>query len=176
MVKKSHTSGNIPSCSSKLPECGIAIDFAAVQLLSHIWFFVTPWIAACQASLSFTISHSLLTLMSVELVMPSNHLILCHPLLLLPSIFSSIRIFFNEWALLIRWPKDWASASDLPRNIQDWFPLGLNDLVSLLSEGLSRDFSSTTVWKHQFFVTQPSLWSKLLLTSIHDYWKNDSFD
>ena len=79
--------------------------FSSVQLLSHVWLFLTPWTAACQASLSFTISQSLLTLMSVESVMPFNHLILCHPLLLLPSIFPSIRVFSNESALRIRWPK-----------------------------------------------------------------------
>ena len=76
-----------------------------VQSMSSVWLFVTPWTAACQASLSFTISWSLLKLMSIESVMPSNHLILCHPLLLLPSIFPSIRVFSNESALLISWPK-----------------------------------------------------------------------
>ena len=76
-----------------------------VQSLSHVRLFVTPWTAACQASLSITNSWSLLKLMSIELVMPSNHLILCHPLLLLPSIFASIRVFYSESALHIRWPK-----------------------------------------------------------------------
>ena len=78
---------------------------SSVQLLSHVWLFVTPWTAAWQASLSFTISQSLLRLTSIESLMPSNHLILCHPLLLLPSIFPSIRVFSNESALHIRWPK-----------------------------------------------------------------------
>ena len=82
--------------------------FSSVQLLSHVWFFATPWTAACQASLSITNSQSLPKPMSVELVMPSNHLILCHPLLLLPSIFPSIRVFCNESALHIRWPKYWS--------------------------------------------------------------------
>ena len=77
----------------------------AVQLLSHVWFFGTAWTAVCQASLSFTNSQSLLKLMSMESMMPSNHLILCHTLLLLPSIFPSIRVFSNESALHIRWPK-----------------------------------------------------------------------
>ena len=77
-----------------------------VQSLSHVQLFATPWTAAHQASLSFTISQSLFKLMSIRLVMPSNHLILCHPLLLLPSTFPSIRIFSNELALCIRWPKD----------------------------------------------------------------------
>ena len=80
----------------------------AVQSPSHVWLFVTPWTAARQASLSFTISWGLLRLMSIELVMLSNHLFLCHPLLLLPSIFPRIRVFSNESALCIRWPKYWS--------------------------------------------------------------------
>ena len=82
-------------------------QFSSFQSLSCIWPFATPWIAAGQASLSITNSQSLLKLMSIELVMPSNYLILCCPLLLLPSIFPSIRVFSNESALRIRWPKDW---------------------------------------------------------------------
>ena len=85
----------------------LMVPFSAVQLLSHIWLFATPWTATCQASLSFTISRSLLKLMSIKSVMPSNHLILC-PLLLLPSILSSIRIFSKESVLHIRWPKYWS--------------------------------------------------------------------
>ena len=79
-----------------------------VESLSHIWFFASPWTAAHQASLSFNISQSLLTLMSIESVMLSNHLILCHPLLLLPSIFPSIEVFSNESALHVKWPKYWS--------------------------------------------------------------------
>ena len=91
------------------------------QLLSRVWLFVTPWTAACQASLSFTISRSLLDLMSIKLVMPSNHLILCHPLLLLPSIFPSIRVFPNESALHIRWPKYWSYTFIIsPSNEYSW--------------------------------------------------------
>ena len=82
-------------------------QFSSVQLLSHVWLFVSPWIATCQASLSITNSQSSLKLMSIESVMPSNRLILCHPLLLLSSIFPSIRVFSNESALRIRWPKYW---------------------------------------------------------------------
>ena len=82
--------------------------FSSVQSLSHVWLFVTPWTTAYQASLSITNSWSLLKLMSIESVMPSNHLILCRPLLLLPSIFPSIRVFSNESALHIRWPKYWS--------------------------------------------------------------------
>ena len=83
-------------------------QFSSVQLLSHVRLFATPWTAARQASLSITNSQSLLKLMSIESVMPSNHLILCHPLLLLPSIFPSIRVFSNESAFRIRWPKYWS--------------------------------------------------------------------
>ena len=107
---------------------------------------------------------NLLKFMSIESVMPSNHLILCRPLLVLPSIFSSIRVFSNESVLPIRWPKYWSfspSASVLPMNIQGWSHLGLTDLISFLSKGVSRVFSSTTVQKHQFFSTQSSLWPSL---------------
>ena len=92
--------------------------------------------------------------------MPSNHLILCRPLLLLPSIFPSIKVFSNESALRIRWPKYWSFSFSisLPMNIQDWFPLGWTGWISLQSKGLSRVFS-TTVQKHQFFGAQLSLWS-----------------
>ena len=93
------------------------IIFSSVQSLSHVWLFVTPWNAAPQASLSITNSWSLVKLMSVESVMPSNHFILCHPLLALPSIFPSIRVFSNESVLLIRWPKYWSfSFSISPSN------------------------------------------------------------
>ena len=107
---------------------------------------VITWTTAYQVSLSFTISWSLLKFMSIVSVMLSNRLIPCRPLLLLPSIFPSIRVFTNELALCIRWPKYSASAFVLPMNIQAWFPLGLTGLSSLQSKGLSRDFSSTTVW------------------------------
>ena len=91
--------------------------FIVVKLLSHVWLFVTPWTAARQASLSITNSRSLLKLKSMDSVMPSSHLILCHPLLLLPSIFPSIRVFSNESALHIRWPEYWSfSFSIRPSN------------------------------------------------------------
>ena len=89
--------------NSKIPKCSVS----SVQLLSHVQFFATPWPTACQASLSITNSRSPPKPMSIELVMPSNHLILCRPLLLLPSIFPSIRVFSNESAVHIRWPKYW---------------------------------------------------------------------
>ena len=132
---------------------------SSVQLLSRVRLFVTPWTVAHQASLSITNSWSLLKLMSIESMIPSNHLILWHPLLLLPSIFPSIRVFSNESVLWIRWPKCWSfSFSIIPSiNIQDWFPLGLTSLISLQSKGPSRVFSNTTVQKHQFFNAQLSL-------------------
>ena len=135
----------------------------SVQLFSHVWLFAAPWTVAHQASLSITNLQSLLKLMSIKLVMPSNHLILCHPLLLLPSIIPSIRLFSNESVLCIRWPKFGVSASAsvsvLPMNIKGSFPLGLMGLISLQSKGLSRVFSNTTVQKHQFFDAQVSLQS-----------------
>ena len=131
---------------------------AVIQSLSPVQLFVTPWTAARQASLSFTISWNLLKLMSIESVMPSNHLILCRLLLLLPLIFPSIRVFSNQSALRIRWPTYWSFRSVFPMNIQGRFPLGLTDLISLQSKGLSRVFS-TTVQKHKYFGTQLSLWS-----------------
>ena len=125
----------------------------AVQSLSSVWLFAPPWTRAWQASLSFAISWILFKLMSTESVMLFIHFILCHPLLLLPSIFPSISVFFNESVLHIRWPKFGVSASSsvLPMNIQEWFPLGFTDLISLQFKGLSRVFSNTTVQKHQFF-------------------------
>ena len=119
------------------------------------------WTAACQASLSFTISLSLVRLMSVESVMPSNHLILCHPLSSCLQSFPESGSFpvSQFFALGCQSAGVSASASVLPMNIQNWFPLGLTGLISLLSKGLSRVFSSTTVQKHKFFSVQPSLWS-----------------
>ena len=136
-------------------------QLSSVQLLSHVQLFATTWTAAHQASLSTTNSWSLLKLTSSESVMPSNHLILCRPLLLLISILPSIRDFSNESVLHIRWPKYWSfsfrnsPSSEYLRLISfrnDWF-------VLLQSKGLSRVFSSTTVQKHQFFGAQLSLWS-----------------
>ena len=131
----------------------------SVQSLSCVQLFVTPWTAARQASLSITISRSLPKLMSIVSVIPSNHLILCHPLLLLPSIFPNIRVFSNESPLHIKWPKYWSFSFKpvLPMNTQDWSPLGWTGWISLQSKRLSRVFSNTTVQKHQFFCAQPSL-------------------
>ena len=139
-----------------------SVQFSSVQLLSCVQLFATTWTTAHQASLSITNSQSLPKLMSIKSVMPSNHLIVCHPLLLLPSIFPSIRVFSSELALRIRGAQSIrasASASVLPINIQGWFPLGLTGLISFCSRGLSRVFASTIIQKHQFFGAQPSLWS-----------------
>ena len=138
------------------------LEFSSIQLLSHVRLFATPWTAARQASLSITNSQSLLKLMSIESVMPSNQLILCDPLLLMPSIFprrnpSPIFLlftysFFSESVLCIRWPNFGASASAsvLPMNIQDWFPLGLTGWISLPSKVLSRVSSNTTIHTHVY--------------------------
>ena len=125
---------------------------SVLLLISSVQFsrsVVTPWTAARQACLSFTISRSLLKLLSIDSVMTSSHLILCHPLLLLPSIFPSIRDFSNKSVLLIRWPKYWSFTFSIsPSNEYSWFPLGWTGWISLQSKGLSRVFSNTTVQKH----------------------------
>ena len=137
---------------------------SSVQLLSHVRHFVTPWTIAHQASLSITNSQSLLKLMSIESVMPSNHLILCHPLLLLPSIFPSIRVFSNEPVLCIRWPKYWNfSFSISPSNENsglisfriDWFDLIVQEtLKSLLQYHSSK---ALILQCSSFFMVQLSL-------------------
>ena len=143
----------------KWETCDTPLYFSSVQSLTHIQVFVTPWTAAHQASQSITNSQDLLKLMSIESVMPSNYLILCHPLFLLPSIFPSIRVFSNESVLHIRWAKYWSfSFSISPSNeYSGLIPLGLTGWISLQSKGLSRVFSNTTVQKHQFFSAQLSL-------------------
>ena len=140
--------------------CHFLLQCMQTCSVASVHLCVTPQTAARQASLSITSSQSLLKLMSIQSVMPSNHLILCHPLLLLPSIFPSIRVFSSDSFICIRWPSIGlsASASVFPINIQDWFPLGLPGLISLQSKGFStRVFSNTTVQKHQFFSAQLSL-------------------
>ena len=147
--------------------------WVVVQLLSRVCLFVTPWTATCQPSLSFTISWSLLKLMSTESVMPSNHLILCHPLLLLPSIFPTIRVFSNESALCIRWPKYWSFSFKIsPYNEHlglvsfrmDWL-----DLVEVQGSSPAPQFKSINS-SALSFLHSPTL------TSIHDHWKNHSLD
>ena len=144
------------------------------QLLSHVWLFASPWIIARQASSFITNFQSLLKLMSIELVMPSNYLIFCHPLLLLPSIFPSIRVFSSKLVLHIRWPKYWSfSFSISPFNEysglisfrMDWFDLLAvqGTLKSLLQHHSSE---ASILWRSAFFIE---------LISIHDYWENHSF-
>ena len=109
--------------------------------------------------LSFPISQSVLKLTSIELMMPSNHLILCHPFFLLPSIFPIVRVFSSELAVHIRWPKCWSFGNCPFNEYSGLMSLWLTGLISLLSKELSRVHSRTKVWKHQFFGAQPSLWS-----------------
>ena len=135
------------------------VTVVVFQSLSHVQLSVTPWIAACQTLLSFTISWSFLKLMSIESVMPSNHLIFCHPLLLPLQSFPAsgsfqMSQFFASGGQSIGVS---ASTSAFPMNIQDWFSLGWARCISLQSKRLSRAFSNTTVQKHQFFGTQLSL-------------------
>ena len=151
-------------------------QFSSVQSLSCVQPFAIPWIAARQASLSITNSQSLLKLMSIELVMPSNHLILCHPLLLLPSILPSIRVFPSESVLRIRWPKYWSfSLSISPSNEYsglisfriDWFDIPC-------SPRASQEFSPSPQFKSINSSALSFLYGPTL-TSIHDSWKNHSF-
>ena len=136
-----------------------SVQFISVQSLSHVQLFATPWTAACQASLSITNSQSLLKFMSIESVMPSNHLILCRPHLLLSSTVPRIRVFSSELALHIRWPKYWSFSFNIsPSNeYSGLISLGLTGWISLQSKGPTRVFSNTTVQKHLFFGTQLSL-------------------
>ena len=144
-----------------------------VQLFIRVWLFATPWTAACQPSLSFTISQSLLKLMSSESVVPSNYLILCHPLLLPPSIFPSIRVFY-ESALPIRWPKYWSFNFSLSPS---------NDYLGLISFRInwslccprdSQESSLTPQFKSINFLALSFLYGSTL-KSIHDYWKNHNW-
>ena len=152
------------------------IQFSSVQLLSHVWLFVIQWTAARQASLSITNSWNLPKLMSI-LSVPSNHLILCRPLLPLPSIFPSIRVFSNESALHIRWPKYWSfSFSISPSNEYsglisfriDWFNL-------LAVQGTLQESSPTPQLQSINSLTLSLLYGPTL-TPIHDYWKKHSFE
>ena len=136
--------------------------FSSVQSLSRVWLFATPWTAACQASLSITNSWSLLKLMSIESVMPSNHLILCCPLLFLPSVFPSIRIFSNESALCIRWPNHWSFSFNISPSNEYPEPISLRmDWLDLLAvqgtlKSLLQDHSSkASILQHSaFFILQ----------------------
>ena len=142
----------------------VATKFSSVQSLNRVWLFATPWTAACQASLSITNSQNFLTLMSIELVMPSNHFILCRPLLLLPSIFPNIRVFSNESILHIRWPKDWSFSFSISPSHEysglisfrmDWLDLLA---VQEILKSLLQDHSSkaSILWCSAFFIVQLS--------------------
>ena len=137
-------------------------SLSSVQLLSRVWLFGTSWAAAHQTSLSITNFQSLLKRISIESVMPSNHLILCHPLFLLPSIFPNIRVFSNESILHIRWPKYWSFSFSISHSNEHSelisFRMGWLDLLAVQGtlQSLSRVFSNTTVQKHQFFGAQLS--------------------
>ena len=151
-----------PGCLSSFWSNFLKDHFSSVQSLSHVWLFATLWITACQASLSITNSRSPLKLMSTESVMPSNHLILCHLLLLLPSIFPSIRVFSNDSALYIRWPKYWSFSFNIsPSNEHsglisfrmDWLDLLAvqGTLKSLLQHHTSK---ASILWCSAFFTVQ----------------------
>ena len=135
----------------------LGVQFSPVQLFSHVRLFATPWTAAHQASLSITNSQTLLKLMSIEPVMPSNHLIFCHPLLLLPSIFPSIRVFSNESALRIRWPKHWSfSFSISPSNDHPGLISFRMDWLDLL--GVQRTLKSLRNIKKEVCLHSDSGW------------------
>ena len=152
------------------------MKFSSVQSLSRVQLFVTPWTAARQASLSITNSRSLLKLMSIESVMPSSHLILCHPLLLPPSIFPSIRVFSTESVLCIRWPKYWSFSFRISLSYEysglisfrmDWLDLlAVQGTLKSLLQPQVKSINSSSL----SFLYCPAL------TSIHDYWKNHSFN
>ena len=162
------------SVDSHLPDSETSYQFSSVQSLSHVWLFVTPWTATHQASLSITNSRSLLKLMSIESVIPSNHLILCGPLLLLPLIFPSIRVFSNESVLHIRWPEYWSfSFSISPSNEHpglisfrlDW--LDLLAVQGTLKSLLQHHSSKASILQcSAFFIVWLS----------YDCWKNHSLD
>ena len=158
----------------KFSASDILAIFSSVQSLSCVQPFVTPWTAAHQSCLSITNSWSLLKLMSIKLVMPSNHLILCHPLLLPPSIFPSIRVFSNESVLHIRWSKYWSFSISPSNEYSGLISFRIDCLISLLSKGLSRVFSNTTIKSINSSVL--SFLYGPTLTSIHRYWVNHSFD
>ena len=170
MVRAEGFGGN-----KNLPGTSLVVQFSSVQSLSRVQLFATPWTAARQASPSITNSQSSLKLTSIESVTPSNHLILCRPLLLPLSIFPSIRVFSNEPVLHIRWPKYWSfSFSICPSNEYSGLISFRMDWLDLLQSRGSQESSPTP----QFKSINPSVFNFLYgptLTSIHDYWKNHSF-
>ena len=147
-----------------------------LQSLSRVQLFGTPWTAACQASLSITNSQSLVKLMSIESVMPSNHLILCRPLFLLPSIFPNIGVFSNESALCIKWPKYWSFSFNIsPSNEHLGLISLMMDWLDLLAIQGTLKSSPTPQFKNINSSVLSFLYSPIF-TSIHDYWKNHSLD
>ena len=149
---------------------------SSVQSLIHVQLFVTPWTAARQASLSTTNSQSLPKPMSIDSMMPSNHLIFCRPLLLLPSIFPSIRVFSNETALHIRWPKYWSFSFNISfsNEHQDWSPLGWTGWISLQPRD-SQESSQMSQFKSINSLVLSFLYGPSL-THIDDYWEKHRFD
>ena len=135
-----------------------SVQFSSVQSLSCVWLFATPWMTACQASLSITNSRSSPRLTSIESLIPSSHLILWRPLLLLPPIPPSIRVFSNKSTLHMRWPKYWSFSFNIipSKEIPGLISSEWTGWISLQSSGLSRVFSNTTVQRHQFFGAQLS--------------------
>ena len=149
----------------------LSVQFSSVQSLSRVPLFETPWTTAPQASLSITNSQSLLKLMSIESVMPSNHLILCRPLLLPPSVFPSIKLFSNESALRIRWPKHWSFTFNIsPSNEHSGLISFTMDWLDLLA------VQGTLKSLLQHHSSKASILYSPTLTSIHDQWKNHSLD
>ena len=159
-----------------VPTWEIPDNYTSVQPLSHVRLFVTPWTAPHRASLSITNSRRLLKLMFIELVMPSSHLIFCHPLSLLPSIFPSIRVFSNESVLHIRWPKYWSFTFSISPSNEYWgqisFRIDWLDLFAVqgILKSLLQHHSSKASSSALSFLHSPTL------TSIHDHWKNHSLD
>ena len=151
--------------------------FSSVQSLSRVGLFVTPWITAHQASLSITKTQNLTKLMSIELVMPSNHLILCHPLLLLSSIFPSIKVFSNSSVPRIGWPKYWSFSFNIsPSNeYSGQISFRIDSLDLLAVQGNSQESSPAPQFKSINSSVLSFLYSPTL-TSIHDHWKSHSFD
>ena len=148
---------------------------SSVQLLSPAQLFATPWIAACQASLSLTNCWSLLRLMSIQSVMPFNRFILCCPLLLLPSIFPSIRVFSNESDLHIRWPKYWSFSISLSNEHSGLISFRMNWFDLLAVQGTHKSLLQHHSSKASILQCSALLYSPTL-TSIHDYWKNHNLD
>ena len=152
-------------CWSGLP-FPAPVQFSSAQSLSHVWLFVTPWTAVCQASLFLTISQSLLKLLSIKLVMPSNHLILCYPLLLLLSIFPGIKVCFSDPALPIRWPKYCSFSFSISPSSEysglisfrmDWFDLAVQETLKSLTQHHS--LKALILWRLAFFMVYLSkLW------------------